>query len=83
MRYNVLLPQLTETMEEATILTWFKQAGDYVGKKEKLFEVETDKTTMEVESLDSGYVCEILAAAGQVVAVGTVLAVLADSKEDC
>ena len=50
---------------------------------EKLFEVETDKTVMEVEALDSGFLCEIRVLPEVTTTVGDVLAVLADSKEEC
>lgn len=83
MKYNVVLPRLTETMEEGTLTVWHKKIGDYVNKREHLFDVETDKTTMEVESVDSGYLCEILVPEGAATSVGTVIAVLAEKKEEC
>ena len=83
MKYDVRLPQLTETMEEGIIANWFKEVGDHVVKGETLFAVETDKAIMEVEAVDAGYLCEIRAAAGVTLAVGSILAVLADSQEEC
>ena len=83
MKYDVLLPRLTETMEEGTLTAWNKQIGDYVSKREHFFDVETDKTTMEVESVDSGYLCEILVSEGSTAAVGAVIAILAENKEEC
>lgn len=83
MKYNVVLPRLTETMEEGTLAVWHKKIGDYVNKREHFFDVETDKVTMEVESVDSGYLCEILVSEGGTAPVGTVIAVLAESKEEC
>jgi pyruvate/2-oxoglutarate dehydrogenase complex dihydrolipoamide acyltransferase (E2) component len=70
-------------MEEGTLTVWHKKIGDYVDKREHLFDVETDKTTMEVESVDSGYLCEILFPEGDTAPVGAVIAVLAESKEEC
>ena len=54
MTYSVKVPQLTETMEEATIVKWLKAAGDKVEKKDILYQIETDKSTMDVESVDAG-----------------------------
>jgi pyruvate dehydrogenase E2 component (dihydrolipoamide acetyltransferase) len=82
-KVNVVLPRLTETMEEGTLTVWHKKIGDYVNKREHLFDVETDKTTMEVESVDSGYLCEILVSEGTVAPVGAVIAVLAEKQEEC
>ena len=83
MKVNVVLPRLTETMEEGTLAVWHKIIGDYVNKREHFFDVETDKVTMEVESVDSGYLCEILVPEGATVPVGTAIAVLAEKKEEC
>ena len=62
MIYHVKIPQLTETMEEATVAKWYKAPGDRVQKKENLYQVETDKSTMDVESVDAGFLCTILVA---------------------
>ena len=83
MKYDVLLPRLTETMEEGTVTVWHKKIGDHVNKREHFFDVETDKTTMEVESVDSGYLCEILVPEGSAAAVGAVIAILAENREEC
>jgi pyruvate/2-oxoglutarate dehydrogenase complex dihydrolipoamide acyltransferase (E2) component len=83
MKYPVNVPQLTETMEEATITKWYKAPGEPVQKKEILYQVETDKSTMDVESVDAGVLCEILAAEGQTVKVGQQIAVIAQSGEEC
>jgi pyruvate dehydrogenase E2 component (dihydrolipoamide acetyltransferase) len=81
--HEVLLPQLTETMEEGTVRAWLKEPGAFVEAGEPLFEVETDKMNVEVEALESGYLCEVQVAVGETVAVNTVLAVLADDLADC
>ncbi len=83
MTHPVKIPQLTETMEEASITKWYKAPGDRVEKKEILYQVETDKSTMDVESVDAGFVCRILAPEGQTVAVGQEIAVIADAREEC
>ena len=83
MIYPVIVPQLTETMEEGTIVKWLKSAGQRVEKKEALYQVETDKSTMDVESVDAGWLCGILAPEGQIVKVGEEIARIADSREEC
>lgn len=83
MKHAVVLPQLTETMEEATIMSWRKKPGDSVAKKDILFEVETDKMTMEVEAVDAGVFCEILVEENGVATVGQEVASIADSSDEC
>jgi pyruvate/2-oxoglutarate dehydrogenase complex dihydrolipoamide acyltransferase (E2) component len=83
MKYPVIVPQLTETMEEASITKWHKAAGDRIQKREILYMVETDKSTMDVESVDAGFLCSILVAEGQTVKVGQQIAVIVDTMEEC
>ena len=83
MIYRVKIPQLTETMEEASITKWYKAPGDRVEKKENLYQVETDKSTMDVESVDAGFLCKVLVAEGQTVSVGQEIALIADTREEC
>ena len=70
------MPQLGETVVEGTITQWFKQVGDEVAEDEPLFEVSTDKVDSEVPSPMSGVLVEIVAAEGDTVEVGAVIAVL-------
>lgn len=72
--HKVKLPKLGLTMEEGTITRWFKKVGDQVTEGEKLFEVETDKLTNEIEAKASGTLTKILVAEGQTVACLTELA---------
>jgi pyruvate/2-oxoglutarate dehydrogenase complex dihydrolipoamide acyltransferase (E2) component len=83
MKYPVNIPQLTETMEEATITKWYKAVGDRIQKREALYQVETDKSTMDVESVDAGFLCSILVGEGQTVKVGQQIAVIADAMGEC
>jgi pyruvate/2-oxoglutarate dehydrogenase complex dihydrolipoamide acyltransferase (E2) component len=83
MTYPVNVPQLTETMEEATITKWYKAAGERIQKREALYQVETDKSTMDVESVDAGFLCSALVEPGQTVKVGQKIAVIADSMGEC
>ena len=78
MTYEVVMPQLGLTMEEGSVVSWKKQVGDCVAKGEVLFTVETDKTEMEVESADAGYLNSIHVRLGEKVRVGTVIALLGD-----
>jgi 2-oxoglutarate dehydrogenase E2 component (dihydrolipoamide succinyltransferase) len=73
---DVIMPQLGETVAEGKISSWFKQVGDKVEAGENLFEIETDKVSMEVPATGSGVLSEIRVAAGATVPVGTVVAVL-------
>jgi len=73
---NVLMPQLGETVAEGTVANWHKKVGDTVAVDEILFDVETDKVSMEVPSLEAGVITKILVPAGTTVEVGTVLAVI-------
>ncbi|WP_196502005.1 dihydrolipoamide acetyltransferase family protein [Aestuariivirga litoralis] len=70
------MPQLGETVAEGKILTWFKAVGDDVKIGDKLFEVETDKVTVEVEAIAAGKLNEIMVAEGTTVKVGSVVASL-------
>ena len=76
MTYEVFMPQLGLTMEEGSVVSWNKQVGDWVAKGEVLFSVETDKTEMEVESADAGYLTCIRVQLGEKVKVGAVIAFL-------
>jgi 2-oxoglutarate dehydrogenase E2 component (dihydrolipoamide succinyltransferase) len=73
---DITLPQLGETVTEGTILRWFKRVGEHIAADEPLFEVSTDKVDTEVPSPISGTVLEIRAGEGDIVAVGTVVAVV-------
>ena len=73
---DVVMPQLGETVAEGKIATWFKAVGDTVAEGEGLFEIETDKVTMEVQALGAGVVSEIRVKTGETVPVGAVVAVI-------
>jgi pyruvate dehydrogenase E2 component (dihydrolipoamide acetyltransferase) len=77
---DILMPQLGETVAEGKITKWFKQAGDSVKPGENLFEIETDKTSMEVPATSAGTLAEIRVNAGEVAPVGAVVAVVDDGK---
>jgi 2-oxoglutarate dehydrogenase E2 component (dihydrolipoamide succinyltransferase) len=73
---DILMPQLGETVTEGTISVWFKQVGDDVSAGENLFEIETDKTSMEIQATSSGVLTDILASEGETVPVGTKVAII-------
>jgi pyruvate dehydrogenase E2 component (dihydrolipoamide acetyltransferase) len=75
---DVLMPQLGETVAEGKITKWFKSAGDAVKPGDNLFEIETDKVSMEVPSTTAGVLAEIRVAVGAVAPVGAVVAVISD-----
>ncbi|KRA83265.1 pyruvate dehydrogenase complex E1 component subunit beta [Altererythrobacter sp. Root672] len=83
MAIELKMPALSPTMEEGTLAKWLVKEGDSVSAGDVLAEIETDKATMEFESIDEGTVGKILVPEGtENVAVGTVIAVLAGEGED-
>src|SRR6476659_9008273 len=74
---NILMPQLGETVAEGKITKWCKSAGDAVKPGDNLFEIETDKVSMEVPSITAGTLSEIKVQAGETALVGAVVAIIA------
>ena len=79
---SVILPKLGLTMDEGRVVAWLKEEGDPVEAGEVLFEVETDKATMEVESPVAGYLRRVLVAAGEDVPVTTVVALVSTTVDE-
>lgn len=77
MTTEVRVPALGESVTEATVATWFKQAGDAVAADEMLCELETDKVTVEVPAPAAGTLSEIVAAEGETVAADALIAMIA------
>src|SRR6478736_931003 len=73
---DVLMPQLGETVAEGKITKWFKTAGDAVKPGDNLFEIETDKTSMEVPAIAAGVLTEIRVPEGDIAPVGAIVAVI-------
>src|SRR5579884_1269605 len=71
---EVIMPRLSDTMQEGTITRWLKKAGDEVKKGDILAEVETDKANMEVEAYDAGVLEEILVNEGEAAPIGKPIA---------
>ena len=74
---EMLMPKLSDTMEEGTVLRWFKGDGDQVAKGEPLVEIETDKATMTVEAPNDGTLA-IIAQEGDTLDVGAPIAMIGD-----
>ena len=75
---NILMPQLGETVAEGKITKWFKSAGDAVKPGDNLFEIETDKVSMEVPATEAGTLSEIRVPEGEVAPVGAIVGVIGD-----
>ena len=83
MSITIKMPALSPTMTEGTLAKWLVAEGDEVRSGDVIAEIETDKATMEVESVDDGVMAKIVIEAGsQNVAVGAVIALLAEEGED-
>jgi pyruvate dehydrogenase E2 component (dihydrolipoamide acetyltransferase) len=80
---NILMPALSPTMEKGNLARWLKKEGDKIKSGDVIAEIETDKATMEYESIDDGTLAKIVVPEGtQDVAVNAVIAVLAGEGED-
>jgi pyruvate dehydrogenase E2 component (dihydrolipoamide acetyltransferase) len=82
MAKEIRLPQLGQTMEEGTIISCMVKIGDDVKKGDVIFEIETDKATLEMESPADGFVKHILAELDETLPVGAPLMVLGDKDEE-
>ncbi|HEX8975965.1 MAG TPA: dihydrolipoamide acetyltransferase family protein [Solirubrobacteraceae bacterium] len=81
MAVDIVMPRLSDSMEEGTILTWFVSEGDEVKEGEPLVEVETDKASVTYESEQDGTILRIAAQVGHSVAVGALIATVGDPGE--
>jgi pyruvate dehydrogenase E2 component (dihydrolipoamide acetyltransferase) len=77
---EIVMPRLSDTMEEGTILRWLKAEGEQVARGEELVEIETDKATMTYESDQAGTLT-LIAAEGDTLAVGEPIARIGDASE--
>jgi pyruvate dehydrogenase E2 component (dihydrolipoamide acetyltransferase) len=73
---NILMPQLGETVAEGKVTKWFKSAGDAVKPGDNLFEIETDKVSMEVPATEAGVLSEIRVQEGETAPVGAIVGVI-------
>jgi len=77
---EVVMPRLSDSMEEGTILTWLKQVGDEIAIGDELVEIETDKANMAYEADEAGTLTEILAQEGETLPIGSPIARIGDSS---
>ncbi len=78
----ILMPQLGESITEATIMSFLIKAGDTITADQELIEVETNKAVMSVTALCGGTIAELLAAEGETLAVGTILGYIEATEEE-
>ena len=79
---EVTMPSMGADMTEGTIVKWLKAEGDQVGRGDKLAEVETDKTVVEMEAYAEGLLRKIVVSEGSLVQVGAVIAFIGDADDD-
>lgn len=82
MASRIVMPKLTDTMEEGVLLAWKKREGDPVQAGEALAEIETDKAVMDLEAFASGILRKILVQDGATVMSGTLIGVIGGADED-
>ena len=76
MKIEVKVPQLSESVSVASLLTWNKQVGEAVSEGESLIDIETDKVVLELPAIKSGVLVKILKQNGEKVSSGEVIAML-------
>ena len=79
---NILMRQLAETVAEGTVSKWHKNIGDDIKSGEILFEIETDKTSMEIPATTDGKLTKILVNEGETSSVGSIVAVISGEGEE-
>src|SRR5690242_13430501 len=78
---EIVMPRLSDSMEEGTILSWLVAEGDTVERGQPLVEIETDKATVAYEADDGGVILALSAAEGATVPVGGTIAVIGEAGE--
>lgn len=82
MANKILMPKLSPTMEEGQIARWLKTEGDEIEANETILEVDTDKATMEMTSLEAGTLLKILVPAGDNAKLGQTIGIIGTKGED-
>src|SRR5918996_2222680 len=82
MASRVVMPKLTDTMEEGVVVAWKKHEGDTVASGDVLAEIETDKAVMDLEAFASGTLRRLLVREGETVKAGALIAVIGEPDED-
>lgn len=78
---EVIMPKMGQTMEKGKVIKWLKKEGEEIQKGEPLLEIETDKTTIEVESRGTGILRKILAQEGEEVPIATIIGFITKEGE--
>jgi 2-oxoglutarate dehydrogenase E2 component (dihydrolipoamide succinyltransferase) len=76
MKIEIKVPQLPESVSEATLLNWHKKQGEFIKREENLIDLETDKVVMELPAPEDGALVEVLGKPGDVVTSGQIIAYL-------
>ncbi len=82
MANKILMPKLSPTMEEGQISSWVKEEGDAIEANETIAEVDTDKATMEMTSLEAGTLLKILVPGGENAKLGQTIGIIGEEGED-
>jgi pyruvate dehydrogenase E2 component (dihydrolipoamide acetyltransferase) len=82
MPFTLTMPKLSPTMEEGTLVKWHKQEGDFVESGDVLFEVATDKATVEYSAIDAGWLRKILVQEGKDAVLNQPIAVFTEEKDE-
>ena len=82
MLIEVRVPALSESVAEATLLSWHKQQGDYVKRDENLIDIETDKVVLELPAPQAGVLIEIIKEEGGLVGANEIIARIDTSAID-
>ena len=82
MASRVVMPKLSDTMEEGRIIRWLRKEGDPIETGQALAEVETDKATVEMEAYTNGTIRKLVASEGQFVKVGGLIGIIGGADED-
>src|SRR5215813_12534058 len=81
MATDVMMPRLSDSMEEGTVLKWLVDVGGEVKRGEPLVEIETDKANMTYEADSDGVLIEVLAQEGETLPIGQVIARVGEAGE--
>ena len=79
---RVVMPKLTDTMEEGVVVAWKKHEGETVDSGDILAEIETDKAVLDLESFGSGVLRKVLVPEGETVKAGKLIAVIGEQDDD-
>ena len=82
MANKILMPKLSPTMEEGQISSWVKEEGDAIEANETIAEVDTDKATMEMTSLEAGTLLKIIVPGGENAKLGQTIGIIGEEGED-